>query len=104
MWEKCPICKGTGLDPNYKVFNESPPKCPICNGKRIINKLTGKPPVDRKIGETTEIPSVFDVTYWGGIDRSKQWEHKEDFKKDSLSASDFIKLFYGTFKEDSGPR
>ena len=76
MWEKCTICKGTGLDPNCFIINNNTPKCPVCNGKRIINTLTGNPPVDIKINETIEIPS----------------------------ANDFAKLFYGTFKEDRGPR
>ena len=33
----------------------------------------------------------------------KGYRNKEDYKKNSLSASDFAKLFYGIFKEDSGP-
>ena len=126
MWEKCPICNGTGSDPNYFIINNNTLKCPTCKGKRIISSLTGKPPID----DTIETSDINEVTYWGELDekkypiinkkpilricRNKQCfctgkckeivGYEEDYKKDSLSANDFIKLFYGTFKEDSGPR
>ena len=117
MWQKCPICKGTGLDPNCFIINNNPPKCPVCKGKRIINTLTGNPPIDDRV---EKLPSnINEVTYWGGLDekhfmntknlilrgcRNKQCfctgkckeivGYEEDYKKDSLSASDFVKLFY----------
>ena len=84
----------------------------------LINSLTGKPPVD-DISET-ETLNINEVTYWGGLSekkypiinkkpilrgcRNKQCfctgkckeiiGYEEDYKKDSLSASDFVKLFY----------
>lgn len=48
-FQKCPLCEGTGVDPNVLVSNISSPPCPVCNGKRIISTLTGLPP---KIGQT----------------------------------------------------
>lgn len=39
MFEKCPICNGTGKD-----FLGC--KCTVCNGKKIISSLTGLPPVN----------------------------------------------------------
>lgn len=39
-WQCCPVCNGTGQDPAV-AFNA----CPICDGKRIISKDTGKPPL-----------------------------------------------------------
>lgn len=44
-YQKCPICNGTGRDitTDYN-FNQTPEKCETCNGKKIINTLTGKPP------------------------------------------------------------
>lgn len=119
MWQKCPICKGTGQDESWLVHNGGKPKCPACNGKRIINDLTGKPPID----DTIETSDINEVTYWGGLDKKYDINNKkpilrgcknkqcfctgkckeivgyeEDYKKDSLSASDFAKLFYGTFE------
>lgn len=44
MWQKCPICNGNG-------FVEVGKTCPTCKGERIINKLTGKPPVKKKVLE-----------------------------------------------------
>lgn len=128
MWEKCTICNGKGLDPNYFINNNNTPKCPVCKGKRIINTLTGNPPVDDVI--ETETSNINKVKYRGGLDEKKYSilnknpilkgcrnkecfctgeckkivGYKEDYKKNSLSASDFAKLFYGTFKGDSGPR
>lgn len=40
MWQKCPICNGTGFTP--EVFEKT--VCPVCNGKKIISTLTGLPP------------------------------------------------------------
>ena len=43
MWQKCPICKGTGKE---EVYNSSIMNtiCKTCNGCKIINELTGLPP------------------------------------------------------------
>lgn len=39
-WEVCPLCKGDGIF-QYK-------ECPVCKGKRIINFITGLPPVNQE--------------------------------------------------------
>jgi hypothetical protein len=44
MWQKCPICDGTGKNYNGSPIASSAPFCPTCNGHRIISELTGKPP------------------------------------------------------------
>ena len=43
MWQKCPICKGTGstLGVTPNAFSSS---CPTCNGARVISEITGLPP------------------------------------------------------------
>ena len=41
MWQKCPICNGTGRDVNYNY-------CTVCNGYKIIDTITGFPPVKEK--------------------------------------------------------
>lgn len=43
-WQKCPLCNGTGLDPNLGNFNTVTPICPTCNGQRIISEVNGLPP------------------------------------------------------------
>lgn len=47
MWQRCPICNGTGIDHTaYGQSNTSQPVCPTCKGKRIIGVITGKPPIE----------------------------------------------------------
>jgi hypothetical protein len=43
MWQNCPLCKGTGIDPSPGTYS-SIPQCPICKGQRIISEVTGLPP------------------------------------------------------------
>lgn len=76
MWQKCPMCNGTGSDPSWLVHDGNIPKCPVCKGERIINELTGKPPCKNK------------------------FDNKEKFIKDSLSLNDFKELSYGKFIKD----
>lgn len=40
MYQKCPVCNGTGYDSQSSVAI----KCSVCNGEKIISELTGKPP------------------------------------------------------------
>ena len=43
MWQKCHVCLGTGVDNNIIIFNKEI-KCTACDGKKIINTITGNPP------------------------------------------------------------
>ena len=43
MWQKCPICLGTGIDNSIIIFNKVI-KCTTCDGKKIISTITGNPP------------------------------------------------------------
>ena len=43
MWQKCPICLGTGIDKSNVTFNKKN-KCPTCDGKKVINTITGNSP------------------------------------------------------------
>jgi hypothetical protein len=52
-WQQCPICYGTGMYSGYGTFS-STPKCPTCDGKRIINLSTGKPPMEEKSKKETK--------------------------------------------------
>lgn len=45
MWQKCPICNGTGRVPQDGFTSGSYQTCTVCNGYKIINELTGLPPV-----------------------------------------------------------
>ena len=41
MFQKCPICNGTGTLMNS--FGQVL-KCEVCNGTKIIDEMTGRPP------------------------------------------------------------
>lgn len=43
MWQKCPICNGTGTSPLPGTYS-SMPQCPTCLGARIISEISGLPP------------------------------------------------------------
>ena len=43
MWQKCPICNGTGKYNNPLTMNTQD-NCRTCNGKGIISQITGLPP------------------------------------------------------------
>lgn len=43
MWQKCPVCNGTGRGFDPHDGNTSC-DCKVCNGRGIINQLTGNPP------------------------------------------------------------
>lgn len=43
MWQKCPICNGTG-NHNTLVGDIMSTICKVCNGKGIISEITGLPP------------------------------------------------------------
>ena len=42
MWQKCPVCLGTGIDNSIIIFNKKI-KCTTCDGKKVINTITGNP-------------------------------------------------------------
>lgn len=60
-WQKCPLCKGSGVDPNPGTY-ASIPICDVCKGAKIISELTGLPPnntMTLSSGSTINIPSVW---------------------------------------------
>jgi len=49
MWQKCPICDGSGTvytpaSSNLTSISTGGGTCPVCNGRRIISSLNGLPP------------------------------------------------------------
>lgn len=42
MWQKCPICNGTGKE--FQVIKTNLKNCTTCNGTKIISELNGLPP------------------------------------------------------------
>lgn len=46
MYQKCPICSGSGT---ITTAMSTASTCPTCNGKRIICELTGMPPQEPEV-------------------------------------------------------
>ena len=44
MYQKCPICNGTGMVENGGLSTSCYSQCPVCGGARIISEVTGIPP------------------------------------------------------------
>lgn len=44
MYQKCPICNGTGVIPTPNITSCFK-TCDTCNGKKIISSTTGLPPM-----------------------------------------------------------
>ncbi len=42
MWQKCPVCNGTGKDPLSEGMIKT--SCTVCVGMKIISEVNGKPP------------------------------------------------------------
>jgi hypothetical protein len=47
MYQRCPVCNGTGLD--HTTGWTSDAVCRICDGKKIIHTVTGRPPKNTKM-------------------------------------------------------
>ena len=70
MWQKCPICNG--IESIHNNMNTSS-TCKTCNGKGIINKLTGEPPKENQ------------QQYFG---HHKKRESSGDFRDDNIESQD----------------
>ena len=64
MWQKCPICNGTG-SVWFPLSNSTSNVCTTCNGHKIISELTGLPPnttnpliIKSNVTTFTELPKT----------------------------------------------
>lgn len=53
MWQKCPVCSGTGssFSPGFQQSG----LCNTCHGHGIISELNGAPPTWAKVQTTTGV-------------------------------------------------
>lgn len=66
-YQKCPICNGTGDDPFMLELPRQNYPCPTCKGARILNTLTGLPPVieeKHNIFESVESCVSSEQAFW----------------------------------------
>jgi len=60
MWQKCPICNGSGQVETDGMSTNPYTLCPTCKGWRIISTITGRPPQINsfEFGITIQAPNV----------------------------------------------
>lgn len=63
MWEICPLCKGQGYEDitisHEEISQQAMKFCTVCNGRKIINTLTGIPPAVNR----PEEPDAYNILY-----------------------------------------
>lgn len=50
MYQKCPVCNGTGVAMNVRGNTIA---CSVCQGKKIISQLNGLPPNSKDVNSNT---------------------------------------------------
>lgn len=48
MWQKCPVCNGTGRTTPSTYSSNTTDICSVCKGQKIISQLTGLPPNNKE--------------------------------------------------------
>lgn len=79
MWQRCPICEGSGRSLQAVLSNNSGASCTTCAGTKIISTLSGLPP---KVEKT--------------VDMKKEWEKKKQMwiSYNSPAITDFRKITF----------
>ncbi len=82
MWQKCPICDGTGYIENTSRLSYTN-ICRVCRGHCIISSLTGKPPKDDEEGSEVKnnpkVPIPPNISLDGRITYT---DNEEEFMKE----------------------
>jgi len=60
MWIKCPLCKGSGLEPIIGTHSNIP-ICTVCDGHKIISQLTGLPPQTRPTKDYSQNTNYLEI-------------------------------------------
>ena len=71
MWQKCPVCNGTGIDPGVYSLN----KCSVCQGMKIISEVNGLPPASIPATHFKSNVTVPKETDFRDINRESQDEY-----------------------------
>lgn len=55
MWQKCPICEGSGKSLQSVLSNSIGGSCTTCAGTKIISTLSGLPPRIENIAQSEQL-------------------------------------------------
>ena len=80
-YQKCPICNGTGNDPFIVAGQFTSYPCPTCKGARIIDDVTGIPPV------LPEKHNLFEPVEPCNADVQNAFACNEDYRNADLKAT-----------------
>ena len=80
-FQKCPICNGTGDNPFVLELPRSTYPCPTCKGVRIIDDVTGIPPV------VSEKHNLFEPVEPCNADVQNAFACNEDYRNADLKAT-----------------
>ena len=80
-FQKCPICNGSGNDPFIVTGSQITYPCPTCKGARIIDEVTGIPPV------LPEKHNLFEPVEPCNADVQNAFACNEDYRNADLKAT-----------------
>lgn len=69
MFQKCPICNGSGRVSPFNSINSSV-ICDVCKGKKIISTLNGIPPDEIKITVSEPVIDVSELIRMHDVDNN----------------------------------
>ena len=78
MWQKCPICNGTGTLPFNGTYSTTP-ICPTCNGSRIISEINGLPPSSVPISSIKSSSTINKMNPFEGDFRDGNMESQDEY-------------------------
>lgn len=82
MWQKCPVCNGSGKTYNT-TLSSTYSICTTCNGTKIISEITGLPPNIPVVNNLTPITEKVNI-------------YRQDRSDDPYYIDK--KVMYGSFK------
>ena len=85
-YQKCPICNGAGNDPFVVLSYTLVSICPTCKGTRIIDDVTGIPPV------VEQKHSIFEPVENSRTHGVEQWRLKSKEDKNYFTISKIVSL------------
>lgn len=55
VWQLCPKCNGEGICSTEGLSTSTTRICPVCNGGKMINVITGLPPYSATLTQSNDL-------------------------------------------------